>query len=82
MFTTKWRNVSDITEIFLTSRNPAELKFIWLQWRNVTGAAFKQNYTDFISLMQTVAQMNSKEIAKFGSLVQETNFSPLTCNHL
>ncbi|OXA52110.1 Angiotensin-converting enzyme [Folsomia candida] len=49
----------DITEIFLTSRNPAELKFIWLQWRNVTGAAFKQNYTDFISLMQTVAQMNN-----------------------
>lgn len=48
----------------------------------MTGAAFKQNYTDFISLMQTVAQMNSKEIAKFGSLVQETNFSPLTCNHL
>ena len=48
----------EITEIMRTSRNPEELKDMWLQWRNQTGKKMRKSYAGLSSLVNEAAIAN------------------------
>ncbi|PRD34939.1 UNVERIFIED_CONTAM: Angiotensin-converting enzyme [Trichonephila clavipes] len=49
---------AELTEILMSSRNYAELKHIWAQWRDVTGKKMKDMFLRYIELSNDAACLN------------------------
>ena len=50
----------EIMEIFSTSRDEAELKYIWLEWRKQTGPKIRPMYKEYVTLFNEIATLNSE----------------------
>lgn len=50
----------DLTRIMADSRNEDELKYTWVQWRNVAAKPIRQKYLDFVALNNKAAKANGK----------------------
>lgn len=50
----------DLTEIFATSTNAAELKHSWKAWREASGNKYRQDYLDFIEINNEAAKSLGK----------------------
>lgn len=50
----------EITEIFLTSTDPDELKYYWTQWYDRAGTPCKEDFFKYVKLKNKAAQMNRK----------------------
>ncbi|GBM64390.1 Angiotensin-converting enzyme [Araneus ventricosus] len=48
----------EITEILIHSRNDAELKHVWSQWRDVTGKVMKDKFLRYVELSNEAACLN------------------------
>ena len=49
----------ELTERLMLSRDPEELKYIWVQWRKVTGEKVKSLYTRYVELSNMAARLNN-----------------------
>ena len=49
-----------MTEIFANSNDPEELKYTWLEWHRVAGAASKGNFTEYVNMDNEAAKLNGK----------------------
>lgn len=50
--------ISDITNILSTSRDPNELKHVWVEWRNAIGPKVKEKYRTYVKLSNEAARLN------------------------
>ena len=48
----------DLTEIIGSSRDPEELKYVWLSWRDQTGKTMRDDYKEFVQLINEAAKIN------------------------
>nr|XP_049694506.1 angiotensin-converting enzyme isoform X2 [Helicoverpa armigera] len=48
----------EVTNIFATSNDPEELKYTWLEWHRVAGAASKGNFTEYVAMDNEAAKLN------------------------
>ncbi|KAJ8733528.1 hypothetical protein PYW08_001826 [Mythimna loreyi] len=48
----------EVTEIFANSNDPEELKYTWLEWHRVAGAASKGNFTEYVTMDNEAAKLN------------------------
>ncbi|CAH0729159.1 unnamed protein product, partial [Brenthis ino] len=48
----------DVTNVFSTSDDPEELKYTWLEWHKVAGAASKGNFTEYVNMNNEAAKLN------------------------
>ena len=49
----------ELTEILMKSRDPEELKYIWVQWRKATGEKMKSLYKRYVELSNMAATLNN-----------------------
>ncbi|KAJ8910672.1 hypothetical protein NQ315_002921 [Exocentrus adspersus] len=49
----------ELTQILATSRNPDELKHVWLEWRNTVGVKCRNLYNDYVNLSNEAARLNN-----------------------
>lgn len=49
----------EITEILMHSRDPEELKHIWVEWRKASGEKVKSLYPKYVELANTAARLNN-----------------------
>jgi peptidyl-dipeptidase A len=49
-----------------TSRDPDELKYVWVEWRKVTGQKFRGMFEQYVALGNEAATLNSE----YGSVVR------------
>lgn len=49
----------EITEILMHSRDPDELKYIWMEWRKVSGEKIKPLYPKYVELANIAAGLNN-----------------------
>lgn len=49
----------ELTEILMKSRDPEELKYIWVQWRKSTGEKMKSLYKRYVELSNMAATLNN-----------------------
>jgi len=49
---------TDIESIISTSRNSAELAYVWKAWRDASGAPIKELYKEYIALSNKAAIAN------------------------
>jgi peptidyl-dipeptidase A len=50
----------EITEIFLTSTDPDELKYYWTQWYDRAGTPCKEDFFKYVELKNKAARLNGK----------------------
>ena len=50
----------DLTEIFAESRNAAQLKHAWVEWRKASGNKYRKEYLDFIGINSEAAKSLGK----------------------
>jgi peptidyl-dipeptidase A len=48
----------ELTEILISSRDPEELKYYWLEWYNRAGAPTKEDFKKYVALNREAALMN------------------------
>ena len=49
-----------------TSRDPDELKHVWVEWRKVSGQKFRGMFEQYVALSNEAATLNSE----YGSVVR------------
>ena len=49
-----------------TSRDPDELKHVWVEWRKVSGQKFRGTFEQYVALSNEAATLNSE----YGSVVR------------
>ncbi|KAK6617495.1 hypothetical protein RUM44_005083 [Polyplax serrata] len=49
----------DITEIFVKSRDPDELRYYWSEWRNAAGKPVREMYKEYVKLSNEAAVLNN-----------------------
>lgn len=49
----------EITEILMHSRDPEELKHIWVEWRKASGEQVKSLYPKYVELANIAARLNN-----------------------
>ncbi|XP_030751663.1 angiotensin-converting enzyme-like isoform X2 [Sitophilus oryzae] len=49
----------ELTNILATSRNPEELKHVWLEWRNAVGPKCRLLYEQYVNLTNEAARLNN-----------------------
>ena len=47
-------------EILRTSRDPDELKHVWVEWRKVSGAECRSMFEHYVALSNEAATLNSE----------------------
>lgn len=52
--------IPEVTEIFVNSNDPEELKYTWLEWHRAAGAASKGNFTEYVTMDNEAAKLNGK----------------------
>jgi hypothetical protein len=50
----------ELTKILSKSRDPEELKHVWLEWRNAVGPKCRELYQEYVQLSNLAATMNSE----------------------
>nr|CAD7455011.1 unnamed protein product [Timema tahoe] len=50
--------VADLTKILENSRDPEELKHVWLKWRDATGRRMKDMFVQYVELENEAARLN------------------------
>nr|CAD7586832.1 unnamed protein product [Timema genevievae] len=53
--------VADLTKILENSRDPEELKHVWLKWRDATGRRMKDMFVQYVELENEAARLNSEK---------------------
>lgn len=48
-----------MTEILASSKDPEELKHVWIEWRKMPGAKVKDLFTEYVILSNEAALLNS-----------------------
>ncbi|XP_032689502.1 angiotensin-converting enzyme-like [Odontomachus brunneus] len=67
----------EITEILMYSRNPEELKHIWVEWRKVSGEKVKSLYSRYVELANDMAKLyNFSDYAAYWMKDYETDNFP------
>ncbi|CAG2061272.1 unnamed protein product [Timema podura] len=51
----------DLTKILENSRDPEELKHVWLKWRDATGRRMKDMFVQYVELENEAARLNSEK---------------------
>jgi peptidyl-dipeptidase A len=51
-------NVTELSEIISSSKDPAELKYYWIEWYNKAGLPTKEDFLKYVKLSQTSADLN------------------------
>nr|CAD7196975.1 unnamed protein product [Timema douglasi] len=51
----------DLTKILENSRDPEELKHVWLKWRDATGRRMKDMFVQYVELENESARLNSEK---------------------
>lgn len=51
---------TELTQIFKESRDPEELKYYWVQWRDLSGKKMRKDFINMMEIMDLAAKMNSK----------------------
>ncbi|XP_065335573.1 angiotensin-converting enzyme-like isoform X1 [Cloeon dipterum] len=51
----------DMENVLATSRDYEELKYVWSQWRDASGANMRSNYQSYVTLSNKAAQANGFE---------------------
>lgn len=49
----------ELTEILTKSRDPEELKHVWVQWRNAVGPKVKTMFQEYVQLSNDAARLNN-----------------------
>ncbi|XP_066138064.1 angiotensin-converting enzyme-like isoform X2 [Euwallacea fornicatus] len=49
----------ELTNILATSRDPEELKHVWLEWRNAVGPKCRGLYEEYVNLSNEAAKLNN-----------------------
>lgn len=49
----------EITEILRNSRDPEELKHVWLEWRNASGKKCRKLFEEYVQLSNEAAKLNN-----------------------
>ncbi|XP_066583828.1 angiotensin-converting enzyme-like [Prorops nasuta] len=49
----------EITELLITSRNPEELKHLWVEWRKATGEKVRSLYSKYVDLRNLASRLNN-----------------------
>lgn len=55
---------SDLIQIMANSRNEAELKHVWNEWRGKTGKPIRPLFAQYVSLLNEAATLNSNTMFK------------------
>lgn len=50
----------ELTEIFVNSRDPEELKYYWANWYNLAGTRSRENFFEYVELRNKAAKLSSK----------------------
>jgi len=66
----------ELSETLKSSRDPEELKYVWVEWRNATGKKMKQSYVEHLKLSNKAAILNDmKDTAEYWLFeFQDPNF--------
>lgn len=48
----------ELTNIFLNSSNPEELKHVWVEWRKAIGPKVRRLFKEYVEYMNEVAKLN------------------------
>ncbi|XP_015515543.1 angiotensin-converting enzyme [Neodiprion lecontei] len=48
-----------LTELLMSSRDPEELKHVWIEWRKATGEKVKPLYPKYVDLINRAARLNN-----------------------
>ncbi|KAJ8888262.1 hypothetical protein PR048_007749 [Dryococelus australis] len=51
---------AELVEILRTSRDPAELQHVWLEWRRVSGERCRSSYEHYVALNNEAANLNTR----------------------
>lgn len=49
----------ELTEILIRSRDPEELKHIWVEWRKASGEKVKSLYSRYVELANEIAKLHN-----------------------
>ncbi|XP_065334808.1 angiotensin-converting enzyme-like isoform X1 [Cloeon dipterum] len=49
----------ELTELLMKSRDPEELRHIWIEWRRNSGEKVKEQYKEYVALSNKAARMNN-----------------------
>jgi len=52
--------ISELTELLIKSRDPEELRHVWIEWRRKTGEQVRDLYQQYVDLSNKAARLNSK----------------------
>lgn len=52
-------HISEITHILSTSRDPDELKNVWIEWRKAIGPKVKDMFETYVNLVNEAARLNN-----------------------
>ena len=53
--------LADLSEIMANSRDPEQLKHVWLAWRDNTGRKMRSQYKEFVGLINEAAELNGEK---------------------
>jgi peptidyl-dipeptidase A len=65
-------NVSDVEKIISESRDYEELKYVWSQWRDASGAKMRTNYQNYVTYSNQAAEANG---INFAFLLNESDIN-------
>lgn len=51
----------ELKEVLANSRDPEELKYYWSEWRNQTGAKFRDLFLEYVELTNEASRLNGFE---------------------
>lgn len=54
--------VTDAEKVMAESRDYEELKYVWSQWRDASGAKMRNNYKNYVTLSNQAAEANGKNL--------------------
>ncbi|XP_011148683.1 angiotensin-converting enzyme [Harpegnathos saltator] len=67
----------EITEIFMRSRDPKELEYIWVEWRKASGEKVKSLYIKYVEMANNIARLyNYPDYAAYWMRDYETDNFP------
>ena len=52
--------VPELTQILAKSRDPEELKHIWVEFRKNAGDKLRRSFSEYVQLLNEAAKLNSK----------------------
>ena len=55
-----YHNVADLNQIFATSRDEAELKYAWVEWRNQVGKPLLPLFKKYVALANEGAKAHGR----------------------